>query len=215
MLKAEHDDTGDVFITEDDEMNKDVIHALKIEGEEEQMRKLTDLSHCGGQAAGTGVTAVEYDGARKRKVEESADAILNQICNLILQFAGKPKQLRYSPEVLRMAISVDNKSKKLIGTSVLLDWYKYPFNVKIGCGRWRQQSQFWELPTVVRTGRATYGSGPLDGQLVADEMNVTCSIVWNSVTHDIWGFVDDELTLDGMVTSALSEEKKTSSLQIK
>ena len=34
---------------------------------------------------------------------------------------------------------------------------------------------------------------------MADEMNVTCSIVWNSVTYDIWGFV------------ALSEEKEDKS----
>ena len=42
----------------------------------------------------------------KQSIDKSADAIIDQIRNLRFQFSGQPKQVRYSPEVLRMAISV-------------------------------------------------------------------------------------------------------------
>ena len=110
-----------------------------------------------------------------------------------------------------MAISVYNKSKKAYRHLRAVGLVPVPCENRLRQIEATNKVNSGSCSQLYERARARYGSSPLYGQLVADEMNVTCSIVWNSVTHDIWGFVDDELTLDGIVTNALSKEKEDKS----
>ena len=44
-----------------------------------------------------------------------------------------------------------------------------------------------------------FGQGVSHAQLLCDEMNLTCGVVWNSQTHDGRGCVDEELSLDRII----------------
>ena len=148
----------------------------------------------------------------KAKVGETVDTLMNQIKNLKLQFDGKNKQVHYCPNVLRMAISIFNKSKSA---------YRHLRNVQIIPIPSENRLRQIQAANKVRSGLCTqlyeranlrFGGKRLDGQLIADEMNLTCGVVWNSVTHDIWGFVDEDMSMEHIVTNILSEQKEEQSI---
>lgn len=91
-----------------------------------------------------------------------------------------------------MAISIFNKSKPA---------YRHLRNV--GLIPVPSESRLRQIQAANKVN-----GGESHGQLIADEMNLTCGILWNSIWYDIWGFVDEELSLDRIIANIVSEERE-------
>ena len=129
----------------------------------------------------------------RSQIADAAKLIVDELVKYGQVLQGKPKQVRFSPSILRMALCLYGRSPAayaefkdasfmILPSESTLNKMKYEMSVNEGiCSI--MYSWFYDESTVQ--------SSDMAGHIMADEMKLKHGLVWNCLSTKIIGFTSD------------------------
>ena len=159
------------------------------------------------------VMADSAEQCNSKKVNESAGFMTDQMVNMENKSSGKQQGNRFSPQIIRIALSIRQRSKVLI--IKLHNQMHECFHPSESLQEQRRKKKLHygfnlELYSRIHDEFVKTSKNKVGGHIMMDEMRLKSGIYFHSRSHEVNGFTTDGdgIKIDKEISNLLSESKK-------